>query len=128
MRFSSDLACLFPDSGVIAMELYVYAVGGYDSTCQLRSVECYSLEKDCWEFVAPMISPRSALSVAVICNRLYALGKQLRLIPSVMVVFRVYFLFACLLFCGGTFVFWLLFGCFCLCVGWGDFVSSSVIN
>lgn len=72
------MTCFFlPDSGVIAMESYVYAVGGYDSTCQLRSVERYSLDKDCWEFVAPMNSPRSALSVAVICNRLYALGNHL---------------------------------------------------
>jgi hypothetical protein len=59
------------------MDSYVYAVGGYDSSCQLRSVERYSLEKDVWEFVAPMNSPRSALSVAVVCNRLYALGEIL---------------------------------------------------
>ncbi|KAL8596163.1 hypothetical protein ACOMHN_021203 [Nucella lapillus] len=56
------------------MDSHIYAVGGYNSSCQLRSVERYSLEKDHWEFVAPMNSPRSALSVAVVCSRLYALG------------------------------------------------------
>lgn len=57
------------------MEGYVYAVGGYDSSCQLSSVERYCTATNQWEFVAPMRSPRSALSVAVINNRLYALGE-----------------------------------------------------
>lgn len=56
------------------MDNYVYAVGGYDSNCQLRTVERFSPEANRWEFVSPMNSPRSALSVAVVCNRLYALG------------------------------------------------------
>lgn len=58
------------------MEGYVYAVGGYDSSCQLSSVERYCTATNQWEFVAPMRSPRSALSVAVINNRLYALGES----------------------------------------------------
>jgi kelch-like protein 19 len=32
---------------------------------------------DKWEFVAPMRSPRSALSVAVLGGKLYALGTEL---------------------------------------------------
>lgn len=57
------------------MNNYIYAVGGYDSSCQLRSVERYNVDKKQWEFVAPMNSPRSALSVAVISNQLFALGE-----------------------------------------------------
>lgn len=58
------------------MDHYIYAVGGYDSNCQLRSVERYCTETNVWQYVAPMNSPRSALSVAVICSKLYALGKS----------------------------------------------------
>lgn len=62
-------------SGVAALDGYVYAVGGYDSTSQLPTVERYCLMTDKWEFVSPMKSPRSALSVAVLGGKLYALGK-----------------------------------------------------
>jgi len=64
-------------TGIIGMDCYVYAVGGYDSNCQLRTVERYCTVSNKWEFVAPMRSPRSALSVAVIGGKLYALGKHL---------------------------------------------------
>lgn len=57
------------------MDNFIYAVGGYDSSCQLKSVERYSIDKKQWDFVAPMNSPRSALSVAVINNQLFALGQ-----------------------------------------------------
>ena len=53
----------------------MYAVGGYDSSSQLRTVERYCTVTDSWEFVAPMKSPRSALSVAVLGGKLYALGE-----------------------------------------------------
>ena len=53
----------------------MYAVGGYDSSSQLRTVERYCMMTDKWEFVASMKSPRSALSVAVVSGKLYALGK-----------------------------------------------------
>ena len=62
-------------AGVASREQYVYVVGGYDSTVQLPSVERYDIDTNQWEFVAPMNRPRSALGVAVINNKLYALGK-----------------------------------------------------
>ena len=64
------------------MDNYIYAVGGYDSTCQLRSVERYNIDKKCWEFVSQMNSPRSALNLAVISKKLYALGKYTFLFPA----------------------------------------------
>lgn len=62
--------------GCASLDGSVYVVGGYDSTSQLRTVERYSVVTDRWEFVAPMKSPRSALSVAVLGGKLYALGKH----------------------------------------------------
>ncbi len=59
------------------MEQYVYAVGGYDSTFQLQTVERYDVETNQWEFISPMSRPRSALNVAVISNRLYAVGQYI---------------------------------------------------
>ena len=61
-------------TGVASLDGYVYAVGGYDSSSQLRTVERYSVTTDTWDFVSPMRSPRSALSVAVLAGKLYALG------------------------------------------------------
>ena len=58
------------------MDHYVYAVGGYDGRNQLSSVERYDTETNTWEFVPPMNVPRSALSVAVINGKLYALGRS----------------------------------------------------
>ena len=63
-------------AGVVALDGYLYAVGGYDSSSQLRTVERYCMVTDKWEFVAPMKSPRSALSVAVLGGKLYALGEE----------------------------------------------------
>ena len=76
--FTSPLPLYFP--GVISLDNHIYAVGGYDSSCQLRTVERYSPEKCHWEFVADMGSPRSALSVAVINGKLFAIGGSVAVI------------------------------------------------
>lgn len=52
----------------------VYAVGGFDGDSQLRSVERYRPETNSWEVIHSMNSPRSALGVAVLNGKLYALG------------------------------------------------------
>ena len=61
--------------GVCALDQCIYAVGGYDSTNQLSTVERYDVEINQWDMIAPMNSPRSALSVAVVNGLIYALGK-----------------------------------------------------
>ncbi|EEC12440.1 gigaxonin, putative [Ixodes scapularis] len=61
-------------NGVLAVDGFVYAIGGYDGVSQLKSVERYDTEKDEWEPVAPMRSPRSALAVALLGGKIYALG------------------------------------------------------
>lgn len=79
------ILCLHPFhiSGIIGMDCYVYAVGGYDSNCQLRTVERYCTVSNKWEFVCPMKSPRSALSVAVLGGKLYALGNCLNILINI---------------------------------------------
>ena len=62
--------------GVVSCEQYVYAVGGYDGTNQLHTVERYDVETNQWEIISPMNRPRSALSVAVVDSKIYALGNS----------------------------------------------------
>lgn len=61
--------------GVAAWNQFIYVVGGYDGSQQLGSVERYDTERDAWEPVAPVSVPRSALSLTVLDNKLYALGQ-----------------------------------------------------
>lgn len=53
----------------------MYAVGGYDGTAQLSSVERYSVASDRWEPVSPMKNRRSAHGVTVYQGKIYALGE-----------------------------------------------------
>lgn len=68
---------------MVALDQYVYAVGGYDSTYQLPTVERYDVEADVWEFISPMNHPRSALACAVVGGKLYALGMCLTVLDIV---------------------------------------------
>lgn len=62
-------------AGVCSLDQYIYAVGGYDGGSQLSSVERYDVGSDQWTSVTPMNCPRSALSVSVVNNSIYAIGK-----------------------------------------------------
>ncbi|XP_029440405.1 kelch-like ECH-associated protein 1 [Rhinatrema bivittatum] len=62
------------EAGVCAMENCIYAMGGYDGTSQLNSVERYDVETQQWAFVAPMSHRRSALGVTVHQGKVYVLG------------------------------------------------------
>ena len=53
---------------------HVYAVGGYNGVAQLNSVERYCPVEEKWTIITPMNEHRSALSVAVVQNKLFALG------------------------------------------------------
>ena len=52
----------------------LYAVGGWDGSKHLLSVERYDEGKDEWQVVASMGSKRSSLGVCVLGGRLYAVG------------------------------------------------------
>jgi len=62
-------------AGVCSLDQYIYAVGGYDGSSQLSSVERYDVWSDQWTTITSMSCPRSALSVGVINNCIYAIGK-----------------------------------------------------
>lgn len=58
-----------------ALNQYIYVVGGYDGSQQLASVERYDTERDVWQQAAPIRVARSALSLTVLDNKLYAMGE-----------------------------------------------------
>ena len=62
-------------TGVCSVDQFVYAVGGYDGVSQLSSVERYSVSSDQWTCITPMTCPRSALTVSIVSNNIYAIGK-----------------------------------------------------
>ncbi|KAL3199837.1 hypothetical protein MRX96_043762 [Rhipicephalus microplus] len=61
-------------AGVVAVERWIYVVGGYDGSSQLTSAERYDVERDQWDVVASMKEPRSALALAHLGGKIYALG------------------------------------------------------
>ncbi|KAM3179294.1 hypothetical protein ACTXT7_000868 [Hymenolepis weldensis] len=59
---------------VVSIGHFIYAVGGYDSHSQLRSVERYNTEQNVWEYMTPMLHPRSALSASVLDGKIWVFG------------------------------------------------------
>ena len=53
----------------------VYAVGGYDGSAHLNTVECYDPKTNEWRSVPNMASRRSSAGVAVIGDKLYVVGE-----------------------------------------------------
>jgi len=53
----------------------VYAVGGYDGSAHLNTVERFNPLTNTWEPVANMASRRSSAGVAVMDDFLYVVGK-----------------------------------------------------
>ena len=58
----------------------VYAVGGYDGSAHLNTVECFDPMTNAWRAVASMASRRSSAGVAVLNDMLYVVGKWCRLV------------------------------------------------
>lgn len=56
------------------MDNHIYVVGGYNGSQQLDTVERYDPETDKWHFCQQMSIARSALSLAVIDRKVYAIG------------------------------------------------------
>jgi len=62
-------------TGVCSLDQYVYAIGGYDGSSQLSSVERYDVSSDQWTMITAMNCARSALGVSIVNNCIYAVGK-----------------------------------------------------
>jgi len=52
----------------------IYALGGYDGSSWLNTVECFESQTGEWRAEAPMPSKRSGLTCCVYGGRVYALG------------------------------------------------------
>lgn len=53
----------------------LYAIGGYDGSAHLNTVECFDPMTNTWRAVASMASRRSSAGVAVLNDTLYVVGK-----------------------------------------------------
>ncbi|CAI6347392.1 unnamed protein product [Macrosiphum euphorbiae] len=60
--------------GVGVLDDRIYAVGGYDGTRGLNSVEVFDVSTQKWRMVTSMTSNKWDLGVGVLNNRLYAIG------------------------------------------------------
>uniref|UniRef100_A0AAY4DJZ4 BTB domain-containing protein n=2 Tax=Denticeps clupeoides TaxID=299321 RepID=A0AAY4DJZ4_9TELE len=61
-------------TGVVYMGGLVYAVGGFNGSLRVRTVDAYDLAKDEWCCVSSMQDRRSTLGAAVLNGLLYAVG------------------------------------------------------
>lgn len=65
-------ALLLP--GVVYVSGCVYAVGGFNGSLRVRTVDCYDPMMDRWTSVSSMQDRRSTLGAAVLNGLLYAVG------------------------------------------------------
>lgn len=63
-----------PPAGVVFMAGCVYAVGGFNGSLRVRTVDVYDGVKDQWTSIASMQERRSTLGAAVLGDLLYAVG------------------------------------------------------
>jgi kelch-like protein 17 (actinfilin) len=60
--------------GVAALGGKLYAVGGYDGTTPLSSVEVFDPQTNAWTALAPMSTRRILFAMAAVQGKLYAAG------------------------------------------------------
>ena len=60
--------------GVATLNGRLYAVGGYNGSEHLSSVECYDPSLDRWQLIEALATPRNSPAVAVQGGKLYAAG------------------------------------------------------
>ena len=65
---------LLVSSGVVYVGGCVYAVGGFNGSLRVRTVDCYDPMIDRWTSVSSMQDRRSTLGAAVLNGLLYAVG------------------------------------------------------
>ena len=59
----------------------MYAIGGYDGSAHLNTVECFDPMTNTWRAAASMASRRSSAGVAVLNDTLYVVGKWKGCVP-----------------------------------------------
>lgn len=61
-------------AGVVSVGPYIFVAGGMGPSGQLNSFEKYDTEKKVWTLLSPMLTARSALTLAILDNKIYAMG------------------------------------------------------
>lgn len=61
-------------AGVAVMDGFIYAIGGFNGSLRIRTVDCYDPLHNQWRTVASMEARRSTLGAAVLNGLLYAVG------------------------------------------------------
>jgi hypothetical protein len=74
MPISFSLSLSLSLSGVVFMAGRVYAVGGFNGSLRVRTVDVYDGVRDQWTTVPSMQERRSTLGSAVLGDLLYAVG------------------------------------------------------
>ena len=70
----AEMNCRRCRAGVAVMNGCIYAVGGFNGSLRIRTVDCYEPVRNQWCTVAPMEARRSTLGAAVLNGLLYAIG------------------------------------------------------
>ncbi|XP_053610720.1 ring canal kelch homolog isoform X2 [Plodia interpunctella] len=73
-RAASQLPSRRCRAGLAAVGAKVYAVGGFNGTLRVRSVDIYDVATDSWSPGPPLCARRSTLGVAAIGDTIYAVG------------------------------------------------------
>jgi kelch-like protein 18 len=63
-------------AGVVALQNFVYAIGGHDGMSIFDSVERFDTRIGVWSMVAPMKTKRCRLGAAVLQNKIYCVRKR----------------------------------------------------
>lgn len=74
-HFVLDVELSSVSAGLVSMNSYLYAIGGYDGRSQLCSVERYNISRNLWEPRAAMQNCRSAHGATVYQGRIYIFGQ-----------------------------------------------------
>lgn len=61
-------------AGLVVIGGKVYAVGGFNGSLRVRTVDVYDATLDQWTACAGMVARRSTLGVAVLNNCIYAVS------------------------------------------------------
>ena len=61
-------------AGVAVVNSQVFAVGGFNGSLRVRTVDVFDPLKDTWSNVASMEARRSTLGAAVLNNQIFAVG------------------------------------------------------
>lgn len=66
--------------GLAMLDGFMYAIGGWDGTSRLDSVERYNPKTNTWTFIPPIKIPLTSPAVIALEGFLYVTGKQFFLI------------------------------------------------